>query len=141
MNPRKPEDRTKEGGAARPALPVSEGGSIVNDFSYTMQIRCGCEGGGKGPLVATELSATLSCANVQTLFQPTNDGHAVRRLTPVEYERLQGFPDNWTRVSWNGKSEEECPATRRYKAAGNSIPVPVMSWIGRRIIQAEEGRQ
>jgi len=58
---------------------------------------------------------------------------AVRRLTPVECERLQGFPDNWSRISWKGKPEEQCPDGPRYKAAGNSMAVPCMFWIGSRI--------
>jgi DNA (cytosine-5)-methyltransferase 1 len=58
---------------------------------------------------------------------------AVRRLTPVECERLQGFPDNWSRISWKGKPEEDCPDGPRYKACGNSMAVPVMRWIGERI--------
>jgi DNA (cytosine-5)-methyltransferase 1 len=58
---------------------------------------------------------------------------AVRRLTPVECERLQGFPDNWSRISWKGKPEEQCPDGPRYKACGNSMAVPVMRWIGERI--------
>ncbi len=58
---------------------------------------------------------------------------AVRRLTPVECERLQGFPDNWSRIPWKGKHETECPDGPRYKACGNSMAVPVMRWIGERI--------
>ena len=58
---------------------------------------------------------------------------AVRRLTPIECERLQGFPDNWSRISWKGKPPEECPDGPRYKACGNSMAVPVMRWIGERI--------
>jgi len=58
---------------------------------------------------------------------------AVRRLTPVECERLQGFPDNWSRISWKGKPEEQCPDGPRYKACGNSMAVPVMAFIGRQI--------
>jgi hypothetical protein len=58
---------------------------------------------------------------------------AVRRLTPVECERLQGFPDNWSRISWKGKPETDCPDGPRYKACGNSMAVPVMRWIGERI--------
>ena len=53
----------------------------------------------------------------------------LRKLTPLEYERLQGFPDNWTRISWNGKSEEQCPSMVRYKALGNSWAVPVVRHI------------
>lgn len=58
---------------------------------------------------------------------------AVRRLTPVECERLQGFPDNWTRIPWRGASAEDCPDGPRYKAIGNSMAVSVMRWIGERI--------
>lgn len=54
----------------------------------------------------------------------------VRRLTPVECERLQGFPDNYTNILWRGKS---APDGLRYKALGNSMAVPVMKWIGERI--------
>ncbi len=57
----------------------------------------------------------------------------VRRLTPVECERLQGFPDNYTRIPWRGKAPEDCPDAPRYKAIGNSWAVPVVRWIGRRI--------
>lgn len=62
---------------------------------------------------------------------------AVRRLTPVECERLQGFPDNWSRISWKGKPEDQCPDGPRYKACGNSMAVPVMRWIGERIAEAD----
>jgi hypothetical protein len=63
---------------------------------------------------------------------------AVRRLTPVECERLQGFPDNFTRIPWRNKPAEQCPDGPRYKALGNSMAVPVMRWIGERIQQFEE---
>ena len=56
-----------------------------------------------------------------------------RRLTPLECERLQGFPDNHTRIPYRNKSANECPDTPRYKAIGNSMAVPVMRWIGKRI--------
>lgn len=65
--------------------------------------------------------------------------YVVRRLTPTECERLQGFPDGWTKVSYRGKPAEECPDGPRYKALGNSMAVPVMRWIGRRIALAESG--
>jgi DNA (cytosine-5)-methyltransferase 1 len=55
----------------------------------------------------------------------------VRRLTPVECERLQGFPDNYTNIPWRKK--EEAPDGPRYKALGNSMAVPCMKWIGQRI--------
>jgi len=57
----------------------------------------------------------------------------VRRLTPVECERLQGFPDNYTAIPWRKKPASECPDGPRYKALGNSWAVPVVRWIGARI--------
>jgi DNA (cytosine-5)-methyltransferase 1 len=56
----------------------------------------------------------------------------VRRLTPTECERLQGFPDGWTQVPYRGTPASDGP---RYKALGNSMAVPVMAWIGRRIAE------
>ncbi len=63
-------------------------------------------------------------------------GMQVRRLTPVECERLQGFPDDHTLIAWRGKDAAECPDGPRYKAIGNSMAVPVMRWIGERIAAA-----
>ena len=62
----------------------------------------------------------------------------VRRLTPTECERLQGFPDNFTQIPWRNKVAENCPDGPRYKAMGNSMAVPVMRWIGERIQKVEE---
>jgi len=62
---------------------------------------------------------------------------AVRRLTPVECERLQGFPDDYTNIPWRGKPES--PDSLRYKAMGNSMAVPCMKWIGNRIEMVEKG--
>ncbi len=61
----------------------------------------------------------------------------VRRLTPVECERLQGFPDNWTAIPWRKKPAEECPDGPRYKALGNSMACNCMAWIGERIAKWE----
>jgi DNA (cytosine-5)-methyltransferase 1 len=63
---------------------------------------------------------------------------AIRRLTPTECERLQGFPDEWTKIPYRNKPEEVCPDGPRYKACGNSMAVPVMRWIGQRIEMVEE---
>jgi DNA (cytosine-5)-methyltransferase 1 len=62
---------------------------------------------------------------------------AVRRLTPRECERLQGFPDDYTAIPWRGKPAEQCPDGPRYKALGNSIAVPELAWIGKRIMLCE----
>ena len=58
---------------------------------------------------------------------------AIRRLTPTECERLQGFPDGYTQISWKNKDAKDCPDGLRYKALGNSWAVPVITWIGERI--------
>ena len=109
------------------------------DPPITVVTRCGCDGGGKGALASENVSLTLSTRNEQSLFDP-NDGprYVVRRLTPVECERLQGFPDNWTQVPYRGRPSEECPDGPRYKAIGNSMAVPVMRWIGRRMQEVDD---
>ena len=74
----------------------------------------------KGVGVSDEVMYTLTKADVHGVA----NGMAVRRLTPVECERLQGFPDDYTNIKSN------CPDGPRYKALGNSMAVPVMRWIG-----------
>ena len=73
-----------------------------------------------------EISPTLRAEMGDNQVSMANN-MAVRRLTPVECERLQGFPDNYTNI------RENCPDGARYKALGNSMAVPVMRWIGERI--------
>ena len=81
--------------------------------------------------------------NISLPLGAKDEGHAiikngVRRLTPVECERLQGFPDNWTRIAYRNKPPEECPDGPRYKAIGNSFAVPVVRWIGERIKEVDQ---
>lgn len=61
--------------------------------------------------------------------------YVVRRITPVEAERLQGFPDRWTDIEYNGRP---APDTLRYKALGNSMTVNVMRWLAERILEADK---
>ena len=63
---------------------------------------------------------------------------SVRRLMPVECERLQGFPDKYTQIPWRNKDAENCSDGPRYKALGNSMAVNVMRWIGQRIDMMEQ---
>lgn len=63
---------------------------------------------------------------------------AVRRLTPTECERLQGFPDGYTAIPWRGKPADQCPDGPRYKALGNSWAINVFRWVGERIDMVEE---
>ena len=72
------------------------------------------------------------------------DKHAVatslvRRLTPTECERLQGFPDSYTKIPYRNKKADDCPDGPRYAALGNSMAVPVMRWIGERIQKHIDG--
>ena len=115
-----------------------QGDGVNEDISFTLnttdrhavastfKIRGGCEGGGKGYLGQDEKAFTISTVQDQNLHHHM----AVRRLTPVECERLQGFPDGYTDIQLNGK---QTPDGGRYKALGNSMAVPVMAWIGKRI--------
>ncbi len=66
------------------------------------------------------------------------EGMAVRRLLPVECERLQGFPDSYTRIPWRNHDADYCPDGPRYKALGNSMAVPCMRWLGERIEMVDE---
>lgn len=70
------------------------------------------------------------------VIQPDIEGQErLRRLTPLECERLQGFPDNWTNIVHLNKPASD---TSRYKALGNSMAVPVMRWVGSRIKMVDE---
>lgn len=117
--------------------PVDESEEIK---PVTLQIRSGKPGGGKGALIQHD-SATLSTHNTQTLITGDNEerGLTVRRLTPRECERLQGFPDDYTDIPYRNK--EHAPDGPRYKALGNSMAVPVMRWIGERIHMVEEANK
>ena len=84
-----------------------------------------------------EMSGTLKCCGSAPIV--ASPAMVVRRLTPRECERLQGFPDDWTLVPYRGREADRCPDGHRYKAIGNSMSVPVMRWIGERIEKAERG--
>ena len=105
-----------------------------NQVSVAYSVR---EDAKKGNMSVTELDVS----NCISAHQPSIMSHhaqtfindmAVRKLTPVECERLQGFPDNYTNI------KENCPDGHRYKAMGNSMAVPVMRWIGERINNYKE---
>ena len=88
----------------------------------------------QGDSVSTEVTPTLDKSKTPAV----SISSAVRRLTPTECERLQGFPDNFTQIPWRNKTAENCPDGPRYSAMGNSMAVPVMRWIGERIQMVEE---
>ena len=89
--------------------------------------------------VAATLGTPGSSVNASgpTVMQPVATAMQVRRLTPVECERLQGFPDGYTNIPWRKKPE--APDGPRYKALGNSMAVPCMAWIGKRIAEVDRG--
>jgi DNA (cytosine-5)-methyltransferase 1 len=93
---------------------------------------------GNGDCFESAIHPTLSTGGGQAGqgYPAVRQGMAVRRLTPIECERLQGFPDNHTNIPWRKKPES--PDGPRYKALGNSMAVPVMHWIGQRIQMVED---
>lgn len=93
-------------------------GVAVADIAGTLTLGFGARG------VDADQIANGNCA--------INHG-LVRRLTPIECERLQGFPDEYTKIPYRNKAAEECPDGARYAALGNSMAVTVMHWIGQRI--------
>jgi DNA (cytosine-5)-methyltransferase 1 len=144
--------------ALRPSVQSHHAQTFV---AHAFKVRGGCEGGGKGYLGSDEKAFTLSVTQDQqiafnvnarpdemkfetdvsgTLTRSQSAGvmqnMAVRRLTPTECERLQGFPDNYTNIPWRGKPDS--PDAPRYKAMGNSMAVPVMAWLGKRIQGVED---
>lgn len=85
-------------------------------------------------LVTGGLSPTLTTLHEAPIWiHPGDDGWTVRRLTPDEYEVLMGLERGWTRIAWNGRTPDKCPDNKRYRAVGNSFPVPILRWIGERI--------
>ncbi len=143
-----------EGGVV-PTLNAFDNGDIRATTVIVVRMREGKPGGGKGPLMSEDRSLTLATANDQTLFvfygnrvddvriqdgkintlqarmgtggnnMPMVATTQVRRLTPLECERLQGFPDGWT----EGQSD-----THRYKQMGNAVAVPVVEWLIKGIV-------
>lgn len=114
---------TWEEGGVHPTLNTFDNG----DTRSVALIRM-CEGkpgGGKGPLISNNKSLTLATGNDQTLL----NNNQVRRLTPVECERLQGFPDGWT----EGQAD-----TQRYKQIGNAVAVPVVEWIVKQLVDYDK---
>jgi len=111
------------GQATDPSFTLTKGHSHAVAFGISNQ---------PTPKFAEELSPSLDAkASGGGRMEAVATAMQVRRLTPEECERLQGFPDGYTNIPWRGKSES--PDGPRYKALGNSWAVPVVRWIGRRI--------
>ena len=107
------------------ALPSKSGGGQVTAVAFDMR---GRDGGSQfeGP----HYTANIRAASGGSSKSYVAESWAVRRLMPIECERLQGFPDGYTDIPYRGKAAADGP---RYKALGNSMAVNVMRWIGRRI--------
>jgi len=95
-------------------------------------VRCKATGESSLSDVTMSITASYGAGGADLATKPLVCGMAVRRLTPTECERLQGFPDGYTNI------KEKCPDGPRYKALGNSMAVPVMRWIGKRIQMVED---
>lgn len=96
-----------------------------------MRLREGKEGGGKGALIQTDISGTIACNNDQTLFQQTEVCYIVRRLTPLECCRLQGFPDWWVSDIPHSDAQE-------YKMWGNGMALPNALYIMEGLVENDE---
>jgi len=97
---------------------------------------------GQGFWVEDDIAGTLRAEGENRPSRPSNvisQTMQVRRLTPTECERLQGFPDDWTAIPWKKKPADQCPDGPRYKALGNSMAVNCMEWLGERIQAVESG--
>lgn len=117
------------GGEQAGALRAASGGSS-RDYVALRTNQTGANGSNLSYGVSQGLSSDEQPPAV-------SNGSAVRRLTPTECERLQGFPDGYTLIPWRGKAADQCPDGPRYKALGNSMAVPCMAWIGQRIAAVE----
>ena len=107
-------------------IPVAQATAETTLSDVTMSITASYGSGGADLATKPMVCAPSAIADM-----------AVRRLTPKECERLQGFPDNYTQIPYRKKDAENCPDSPRYKAMGNSMAVPVMKWIGERIEMVE----
>jgi DNA (cytosine-5)-methyltransferase 1 len=103
---------------------VAFGAQLYDDLRRFSEVHGGFDHG--------DIHPTLESTNPKQIVL---NHSAVRRLTPTECERLQGFPDNYSLIPYRGKTASDGP---RYKALGNSMAVPVMRWIGERIQMVED---
>jgi DNA (cytosine-5)-methyltransferase 1 len=114
---------TNAGETASPAYVVSESAPI----GFSVKDLTASNDPSRSP------QSTEVTQQVTAVLEASQPRMVVRRLTPRECERLQGFPDDFSLIPWKGKPAVDCPDGPRYKALGNSMAVPCMRWIGRRI--------
>jgi DNA (cytosine-5)-methyltransferase 1 len=145
----------REAREVAPTVPARRfgGGGLGADFDCDGGLIARCDTTGEGKRFDSETTTLITAeafnwqsggdargldpkptAQLQRCQVPAITSSAtVRRLTPRECERLQGFPDDYTLIPWRNKSADQCPDGPRYKALGNSFAVPVVRWIGERI--------
>ena len=117
--------------SASPGMPIEE---FAPPLKTTMQPAVAFQSSQSGVRI-DDVHATLDSNNGSRRHSGALYGSAVRRLTPRECERLQGFPDDYTLIPWRGKPADQCPDGPRYKALGNSWAVPKFAWLGKRIMR------
>ena len=115
----------------------------ISEYAHTLRASMGTGGqnvpvvfscGFGKPETLVEYTPTIDTAcGGGKMTSPVLAGARPRYLTPEECERLMGMPAGHTRIPYKGKPEEQCPKSKRYKAIGNGICVPVLHWIGERI--------
>jgi DNA (cytosine-5)-methyltransferase 1 len=132
--------------AFEPGIATREGSEsrFVKELSPTLrkemgdnQVAVAMRESGQGYWMEDSKAGTLRAEGENRPSRPSNviaqSSMAVRRLSPRECERLQGFNDDHTMIPWRNKPADQCPDGPRYKALGNSMAVPCMAWIGKRI--------
>jgi DNA (cytosine-5)-methyltransferase 1 len=133
------DDETWVEGQVNPTLSLFDCGDVRATTIAIQGNLIGRDKGGPQGVGASNEGAmyTMTKADVHGVAQAMT----VRRLTPKECERLQGFPDDYTLIPWRKKAADDCPDGPRYKALGNSMAVNCMEWIGERIaaFEAEKG--
>ena len=145
-------DASEDGtGRGKPIVPVAFGAQNSAAQGADVSVGyCPTLDNSKTPAVAFDLSQITSKTNRSqpdpavhhTLPATSRPPHlaqpwAVRRLTPIECERLMGFPDDFTRIPYRGKPADKCPDGPRYKALGNSWAVNCADWLAERITHVE----
>lgn len=128
-----------EGGTGHVSGTLSGGGGKPGQGMPCIASSCKDHGADAGELAPTLRAMGHSGSHPNSGGQVAVQGPSgVRRLTPRECERLQGFPDDYTLIPYRGKPINDCPDGPRYKAIGNSKAVPVVRWIGQRLQQQLE---
>lgn len=118
-----------------PTLKVDHNPAILDTASTSFYTFAGQNSSGAGLSLDRFAAPSLTCTKVSSVMS----GGVVRNLTPLECERLQGFPDGWTDIPYKGR--DHAPDSPRYKAIGNSMAVPVMRWLGRRIQEVDDAQR